>query len=38
MKSFYITAVLALSMAFFAATGALANNAQGVKLAEAGDT
>lgn len=36
MKSFYITAVLALVMAFFTPTGAFANNANGIKLADAG--
>lgn len=38
MKSFYITAVLALAMAFFTTTGAFANNANGLKLATASDT
>lgn len=36
MKSFYITAVLALVMALFTPSGAFANNASGMKLAEAG--
>jgi hypothetical protein len=36
MKSFYITAVLALAMAFFTTTGAFANNSNGLKLAESG--
>lgn len=36
MKRFYITAVLALAMALFTPTGAFANNANGLKLADAG--
>ncbi len=36
MKSFYVTAILALAIAFFTPTGAFANNSNGLKLAEAG--
>ncbi len=36
MKSFYITAVLALVMAFFTPTGAFAGGTNGLKLADAG--